>query len=218
MNTVPLRVSHLKAALICAADKDIRYYMNAVLAEIRTRDVLLVSTDGHRLCVIRTHVVPEGEPDLAPAQIIIPRTVLKGIKPLGSCAAVLCNLEYDAAQPLAECKLSALADGGRTFRPENAKYPGYAPIIPGGPFSGTGTFNPYYLADFTDVVRIGAGLTDRHYADVYANGDGCALVTCDAFPEFVGALMPMRRVDGEPVRPDWLEAAVKQTVDTGKAR
>ena len=42
MSTVTLQVSHLKAALICAATRDIRYYLNAVMLEVRKRDALLV--------------------------------------------------------------------------------------------------------------------------------------------------------------------------------
>ena len=198
MDSCNLNVNHLRAALICAASKDIRYYLNAVLVSVRAREVLTVSTDGHRLSVIR-RAHAEDEADCAPAEIIIPRDTLKGIK---AARGLECVLHYDAANPLAECKLDGLKDGGRTFAPVDARYPDWTRVIPAKVSGKSSHFNPFYLADFTSLVQMLAN--GNSFAEVHPNGDGCAGVTCAEAPEFHGALMPMRFSLPEYALPEWL--------------
>ena len=202
MQTVQLNVSHLKAALTAAGKSDIRYYLNGVLAEIRKRDVLLVATDGHRLIVVRTSTAAAGEPDNVPAQIIVPRDTLKGIKAMRGVQC--CYLDYDAEQQMAECKLHALADGGRTFKPIDGKFPDYSRVIPEKLNGEPGKFDPYFLADMTDALRLITG-NIKTYPNVYPNGEGSAVVTNDAAPEFLGVMMPMRWEQGEYTLPEWLK-------------
>jgi DNA polymerase-3 subunit beta len=202
MNTVNIRISYLKAALITAAKKDIRYYLNGVLVDILPRAVRIVSTDGHR-CTVFHSAIHDDDADQEPAQIIIPRDIVKGIKG-ATGRIVLTALTYDAANPLAPCTLVGIAGGDRIFTPVDGKFPDYTRIMPNSAPSGErGCFNPHYLADFAEVVQIAA---DRNiaYPEVWDNGDSCAPVTYSGLPEFYGALMPMRGTGGAWELPEWL--------------
>ena len=63
---ITLKTSVLRAALICAAKKDLRYYLQGVCISINGPDVAMVyGTDGHILfagqCPIVCHVAPEND-------------------------------------------------------------------------------------------------------------------------------------------------------------
>ena len=203
MQSVTLKVSHLKAALICAATKDIRYYLNGVLLEVRKRDALLVSTDGHRLAVIHAATVSQDEPDNVPAQIIIPREVLKGLKSENRREDT-CTLQHDPAKPETECRISGIVGGDRVFAPVDAKYPDYSRVIPAEVNGERAVFEPTFLADFLDLVRILAG-NIRAFYTLHENSTSSAVITCAEVPEFLGVLMPMRATGEEYKRPEWLD-------------
>lgn len=203
MNTVNLPVSYLRASLICAGDKDIRNYLNGVLVRIRADDVILAATNGHRLSVFRVARTDNAEP-YAPAEIIIPRDALKGIKAMNRHVKD-CFLQYDAAQPLAECKLSALKDAGRVFVPVDGRFPDFTRVVPDKLNGERARFNPHYLAEFLDLVQIAADSGNIFYT-LHENGDSAATLTCSALPEWFGVLMPMRGLDqSEYKRPEWLD-------------
>ncbi len=88
MKTVTVNVNHIRAALLCSSKSDLRYYLNGVLIELCQDDVRIVATDGHRLICLRSEYAEGesgGEHVLAkcePRQIIIPRDVITGIKPV----------------------------------------------------------------------------------------------------------------------------------------
>lgn len=65
MNTFTITITRaqLRAALIFAADKDIRYYLNAVLLEVgECGDCRLVAADGHRIAVLSAGDHPHAVP------------------------------------------------------------------------------------------------------------------------------------------------------------
>ena len=202
MHYVNLPVNYLKASLLVAASNDIRYYLNGVLVRVRENDVLIAATDGHRLSVFQVKNA-DGAGDNTPAEVIIPREVLKGIKPLNRHFEN-CTLNYDAAQPLAKCRLAALKDGDRVFTPIDGKFPVVMRVIPDKVSGKKGFFNPFYLADFANLVRIASGM-NTGYPDVRDNGIGCAAVTYAALPDWVGAIMPMDWEAADKYqRPAWL--------------
>ena len=203
MQSVTLKVSHLKAALVCAATKDIRYYLNAVLLEVRKRDTLLVSTDGHRLSVIHAATVAQDEPDNVPAQIIIPREVLKGLKSENRRDDT-CTLQHDPAKPESECRISGIVGGDRVFVPIDAKFPDYTRVIPATVNGERAVFDPALLAEFLDVVRIISG-NSRAFYHLHENSDSSAIIQCAEAPEFLGVVMPMRWGAEEYKRPEWLD-------------
>lgn len=68
-------IRKLKAALICAAKKDVRYCLNGVLVEVHAKHILLVSTDGHRLSIIRSTF--DADHKAIGHKFIIPREMIE---------------------------------------------------------------------------------------------------------------------------------------------
>ncbi len=88
--TITLTRAQLRAALIFAADKDIRYYLNAVCLEVgECGDCRLISTDGHRLAVLAVG----DHPSAAPGEYLIPRDVIKAIKRAGRSTSKTVELD-----------------------------------------------------------------------------------------------------------------------------
>jgi DNA polymerase-3 subunit beta len=84
-----LNIQHstIKALLIFAAEKDVRYYLKGVCVDVRAAtdarpaDVTLVATDG---VILLAHPVPLEDVDgvIEPGQYIIPREALEAIAPM----------------------------------------------------------------------------------------------------------------------------------------
>jgi len=77
---ITLKTSVLRAALICAAKKDLRYYLQGVCVSINHPQIAMVyGTDGHILfagqCPIEVHEAPQSYG----FQIIIPSDTIKAI-------------------------------------------------------------------------------------------------------------------------------------------
>lgn len=205
---VQISVAWLKASLVIAAKGDIRYYLNGVLVEVGLRDVRIVACDGHRLSVLRRES-HKADADNAPANIIIPREVIAGIK--AAKGAVDCVLEYDAENTLGECTLKMIADASRSFMPIGGKFPDYLRVIP-STISGErgGMLNPYYSADWATFVNVafnGGKKSTSLFPNFFDNGNNGAPVTMNGHPEFIGVLMPMRSERGEYMMPTWLAQA-----------
>jgi DNA polymerase-3 subunit beta len=195
LKQIQLNPRYLKAALVLAAVKDIRYYLNGVLVDIRPAEVRIVATDGHRLGVFREK--HEGGDN--PVQVIIPHDVIKAMKPHRDME---CVLHYPDADGELECKLSNLAGPDLSFKPVDGKFPDYDRTIPRAvPSLEYSHFNSDYLADFNKAVRT-AFDSSKLYAQVWPRGDAAAAVTCGR-DEFFGVVMPMRG-SGVYDAPDWV--------------
>lgn len=204
-NTVSINVNHLRAALVCAAKDDVRYYLCGVLVDFRADDIRIVGTDGHHLVCLRSEYV-DGDDRPKPCQIIIPRAALEGIKP---CKGLeLAVLTFDAENPMAQCKLEPLAKGGITFTPVDGRFPDYARTLPNEPPQhAPAWFDARYVADFKKVADIVAGAkagAQLPQAQIWQCGECAAPVTLAGHPEFFGVLMPMR-MNSECVLPDWVK-------------
>ncbi|MEX5367425.1 DNA polymerase III subunit beta [Acinetobacter haemolyticus] len=143
---IPLVV--LKAALICAAKNDVRFYLNGVAIDRGN----VVSTDGHRLFYTEIdNINPEMQ------QVIIPREAIEylskkatGIKDLKKLVIVTLNG--------AEGKLAIQGtDIIERFRAIDGKFPEWKRIIPkadGSEYEGDyPTFNWQYLVDFQKIAK-----------------------------------------------------------------
>lgn len=77
---ITLKTSVLRAALICAAKKDLRYYLQGVCISINGPDVAMVyGTDGHVLFAGQCPIVVQDAPASYGFQIIIPSDTIKAI-------------------------------------------------------------------------------------------------------------------------------------------
>lgn len=143
---IPLAV--LKAAIVCAAKSDIRFYLNGVAIDKGH----IVSTDGHRLFYME---LDELDSDMQ--QVVIPREAIEylakkatGIKDLKKMCIV--NLQGSNG------KLTVQGtDIVENFQAIDGKFPEWQRIIPkadGSEYKGEyPTFNWQYLVDFQKIAK-----------------------------------------------------------------
>lgn len=188
-----IKTNELKALLICAAKKDIRYYLNGVYFESSDNGLIAVATDGHRLLAIN-----------------LPNETVEGVKALIPRALIEAAIKTKA--PIVEISIEGqqvtLTSAGQSTSGAISEgvFPDYRRVIP-ATASGerTADFNYEYLVDFDKVAKLLCGGLAR----VSQNGLSAALVHF-ADENAIGVVMPMRKeaIEGATYRPAWVE--VKQ--------
>lgn len=115
---ITIQASAIRAAVVCAAKKDIRYYLQGVHVNVAHRDyATVVGTNGHILFAGRAGV-DNLEGALSPFSLTIPLDVAKKIDK--KAAAVVLETLPDN---------SYMLDGMR-FTPIDGRYPDYSRVIP----------------------------------------------------------------------------------------
>jgi DNA polymerase-3 subunit beta len=144
---VTLSRKALKAASICAAKKDIRYYLNGVNIQFVSGPdswhAVYAGTDGYILLVGK-HVIMEGNLNgLPPAELIIPLDVVKtAVKGKGHDGIVL-KYQDEGRYTL----------GDINFTPIDGKFPDFHRVIPNTLSGETGQFNADLLSQGTEALR-----------------------------------------------------------------
>jgi DNA polymerase III subunit beta len=203
----------LRAALICAAKSDIRYYLNGIALEVHRDRVLVLATDGHRLYVGRCRAapviaLPEG-PDAGQwATYILPRDLVeRAMRTLkkGSSLPVKITLPDDGVLGKAEINV---AGDGFSAALIDGRFPDWRRIAGAQRTShDPGQFKPEYVADCQRVAECFlAYVKGAAYVDIAHNGpERAALVTFSTTGDALVFLMPLRTFDAGSVR-DWLKA------------
>jgi hypothetical protein len=115
---ISIQASAIRAATICAAKKDIRYYLQGVYINVAHRDYATVcGTDGHVLFAGRA-AIENMAGDLLPFSMIVPLDIVKKIDK--RAAAVILESLPDGTY---------LLDGTR-FAPLDGRFPDYKRVIP----------------------------------------------------------------------------------------
>ena len=169
--TVTVSTDLLRAALLCASDEQIRYYLRGVYIDPTG---FIVSTDGHRAFIGRIDLTDVPAFD----GWIVCKDVLKRAL-TGNKAATI--------------DLSPTRTGDVACQPIDATYPDWRRIVPGDLSGATAQFQTGYIAD---MGKIGALLTGKRKnglaAHIHHNGDGPAGVTFPGFDGAFAVLMPIR--------------------------
>lgn len=135
--------AHIKAILLSAAKKDIRYYLNGVLVNEKH----IVSTDGHRMTVIA-----HGQ-EWEHGDTIIPRETLEMALKLKTKTIEITNT---AVGPIA-------------YTPLDGRFPDYKRVMPAlhcGADTGEvfTQINPDYLVDAMQAIKLVTGKTGQSLA------------------------------------------------------
>ena len=185
---------YLKAALLFASKKDVRYYLNGVLFEILNGQARLVATDGNMLGVFQL-----GECSIPDTQIIIPREKIEVIKLKAdevtlrpgdgkTCAIVYAGNEY-------------------TFTAIDARFPDYRRVIPSGVMSGeSAQFSSELIVVLDKAYKVLNPSSKRGTPYISHNGLRGALVDLND-DNFLGVIMPLKTTarGGRPLRTEaWL--------------
>jgi DNA polymerase-3 subunit beta len=184
MTTITLKINNIKAVSYAMGNKDLRYYINAVLVEHNGIETRLVATDGHRMHLVRVEhnnaLVSE------PVKYIIPRDfILQLLKikfPKGYTKEVTLTFSGDkvsAALPNGNEIVSKLVDG---------MFPDYCRVIPSSLSGEYAYLKPEYQLDAVH------GLID--YSEnktltikIKHNGEGAAVLS---YGNYLVLIMPMR--------------------------
>jgi hypothetical protein len=175
----------LRAALVCVSTEETRYYLRGVHVEPDADDVVLVSTDGHRLFCGRCPLPPAGaitpaEPFIVPTDAI--KKALTGYKGLGiqlQCTGDIWTL------------------GDVTFKPVDGTFPDWRRVAPtqktiSDDLGKIAQFNPAYVADMGKVAKAVANPREKLCPVIHHLGDGPAMVTFPGHENLFCLLMPRR--------------------------
>ena len=197
--TIETDRNKLRAALIFAADKDIRFYLNSVCLHVdECGGARLVSTDGHRLAIITLGDYPAA----APGEYLIPRDAIKSIKKASGRSFNGVNIEIDGER----FTLSAydeILGGGKLI---DGKFPDFQRVTPANVDGWTGqaaTFNADYVHD---IKRALIELGDKNgFFTMAQNGPNNAGLVVRADKGFLCVVMAMRGDDYNPTAADIAE-------------
>ncbi len=204
----------LRAALLFTAEKDLRYYLCAVLVEATKTTTRVTATNGHVGAAHQSaqeNELDEGEHSFS---ILIPREVVKLIGKVNKEDSVLpLVLEPNGDDGfLIRDMASAIRLG---FDPVIAKYPDLTKVIPKKANGEHAQYNPAYVGLMAKAATaLGSA---PHHVTFRHNGVGPGLAIVTGIREFVAVVMPMRSdADGEETttRPLWLDDGVVNTDTT----
>lgn len=185
---------YLKAALIFAAKKDVRYYLRGVLFEVQNGQARLVATDGQILGVFQL-----GECSLPDTQIIIPRERLETIK---------LKADEVTLRP-GDGKTCALVYAGDeyTFTAIDGRFPDYRRVIPSGVMSGeSAQFSSELIVVLDKAYKVLNPSSKWNMPYISHNGLSGALVDLND-DNFLGVIMPLKTTarGGRPLRTEaWI--------------
>lgn len=157
MLNIQIELRALKACIISAAKKDIRYYLCGVMVQPRENDVICVATDGRRMTVARSRFEGyQGES----FELIIPRDKVELAIKMAAKGQETVLLETDEAG-------SGYRLNGVPFVAIDGKYPDWRRAVPTielpGPDSESecksGNYNPAYLVDAAKSIGAYAGVS-----------------------------------------------------------
>ena len=184
-------ISYIKCALVTAAAKDVRYYLNGLAILPHKTGAILATADGHRLTML--HIPgPFGLPE---GGAILPRDFCERVAKFKYAAKnpqETFTIEGSRVRATLAGMDAALVDG---------RFPDVARVVPKECSGEVSQFDPRYLGDLAkQAIALGAGATNVY---IHHNGEtSAARITMGGHPEFLGVLMPVR-VEDAPAAGDW---------------
>jgi DNA polymerase-3 subunit beta len=177
-----LRKSDLKAALICAATKDVRNYLVGVYLEfIPNADggtLTFAGTDGHILFAGTAPAVFEADEQTAPFWMTIPADAVK--------AAIKGKMPCVSLRSLPDGRYSL---GDTIFAPIDGTFPDFRRVIPSKVSGEMAQFNPELLERAQSALRA-YFQSDRQVYKLHHGGNSSS-VMCGNSRDAVVVVMPV---------------------------
>ncbi len=193
-----LTKSQVKAMLVLAATKDIRFYLNGIHVIQDQRGTIVEATDGHVLGMLRVGETPKN-----PAKVILDR---ESLKPLvaGTKKQMADLIEFSVDGDIVTASTGGMVT---TFKAVDGTFPDCRRVTPTNESleaspDEPAQINPALLTRFTEVSAALNGST----AWIRHRGDGTCLVSIEGLPEFIGVVMAMCGYEKFGV-PGWVHAA-----------
>lgn len=178
---IAIPANKLKAVLLHAAAKDVRFYLNGVFVESSVEHgVILVGTDGNTLFAGKL-----PDPDIAPlCSLIIPRDVVKQAL-VGTSATSL--LQLDCGGENERPRLGAV-----TFDPIDGRFPDWRRVVTGtSEPNSLPQYNWAYLDRARAALALWHGKRDCEPTIVRQTASGAAIATAVNETALV-CVMPLR--------------------------
>jgi DNA polymerase III sliding clamp (beta) subunit (PCNA family) len=187
---ITLKTSVLRAALLCSAKKDIRYYLQGICISFNHPEIAMVcGTNGHILFAGQCPIDVIEAPEAYGFEIIVPGDVIKGLDK----KADVVMLETIDAMPKGHYVL-----GNTRFQAIDAKFPDISRVIPKiDAFSEPkiSYFKPEYLQTANEALAMYYGSKKDKCFPLLTRGDYSGIVHNDQNNALV-VVMPMRNDPG----------------------
>ena len=202
---ITLKTSVLRAALICAAKKDLRYYLQGVCISINGPDVAMVyGTDGHILfagqCPIVCHVAPENYG----FDLIIPSDAIKAMDK---------KADFVTLVTIPSLPKDYYVLGNTSFQAIDARYPDISRVVPArDAFSELkiSYFDPELIVKGNEALAMYYGAKKGKVFPLSQRGDYSGAIHNNQ-NDAVVVVMPMRNEPGiyQGLNPDFMQVQQK---------
>ena len=202
---ITLKTSVLRAALLCSAKKDIRYYLQGVCISFNHPEIAMVcGTNGHILFAGQCPIDVTEAPEAYGFEIIVPGDVIKGLDK----KADVVMLETIDAMPKGHYVL-----GNTRFQAIDARFPDISRVIPSrDAFSElkVSYFKPEYLCTANEALAMFYGDRKDKCYSLAQRGDASGVVHNERNDALV-VVMPMRNDAGsyQGLNPDFMQVQQK---------
>ena len=202
---ITLKTSVLRSALICAAKKDIRYYLQGVCISINHPEVAMVyGTDGHILFAGQCPIVVIDAPTEYGFQIIIPSDTIKAIDK---------KSEFIDLETIEGGAKDYYLLGNARFQAIDARYPDISRVVPArDAFSElkASYFEPDLLVRGNEALSMYYGDKKGKIFPLSQRGDQSGVIHNNRNDALV-VVMPMRNEPGtyQGLNPDFMQVQQK---------
>ena len=202
---ISLKTSVLRAALLCAAKKDIRYYLQGICISFNHPEIAMVcGTNGHILFAGQCPIDVIEAPEAYGFEIIVPGDVIKALDK----KAEVVMLETIDAMPKGNYVL-----GNTRFQAIDARFPDISRVIPSrDAFSEIkpSYFRPEYLCTANEALAMFYGDKKDKCYSLAQRGDASGVVHNGRNDALV-VVMPMRNdADNyQGLNPDFMQVQQK---------
>ena len=203
---ITLKTSVLRAALICSAKKDIRYYLQGVCVSINNPDVAMVyGTDGHILFAGQCPIDVIDAPEAYGFQIIIPSDTIKAIDK---------KSEFIDLETIEGGAKDYYLLGDARFQAIDARYPDISRVVPARDAFSFGQtisyFDPELLVKGNEALAMYYGDKKGKVFPLSQRGDYSGAIHNNQ-NDAVVVVMPMRNDAGnyQGLNPDFMQVQQK---------
>ena len=203
---ITLKTSVLRAALICSAKKDIRYYLQGVCVSINNPDVAMVyGTDGHILFAGQCPIDVIDAPEAYGFQIIIPSDTIKAIDK---------KSEFIDLETIEGGAKDYYLLGDARFQAIDARYPDISRVVPARDAFSFGQtisyFDPELIVKGNEALAMYYGDKKGKVFPLSQRGDYSGAIHNNQ-NDAVVVVMPMRNDAGnyQGLNPDFMQVQQK---------
>ena len=202
---ITLKTSVLRAALICAAKKDIRYYLQGVCVSINNPDVAMVyGTDGHVLFAGQSVIVCHVAPENYGFDVIIPSDTIKAIDK---------KSEFIDLETIEGGAKDYYLLGNARFQAIDARYPDISRVVPARDAFSEQTisyFDPELIVKGNEALAMYYGTKKGKVFPLSQRGDYSGAIHNNQ-NDAVVVVMPMRNEPGtyQGLNPDFMQVQQK---------